>query len=165
MLAERNPVAYDIASFDIGITAKIDLPGFDQYGVGAKPLGVYARQWNDFFENVKQGKLSPNVAVIGGGVAGCELAMAMAYALHAVGVTPKVTVIEVGMQISGVGGKVRQKMLMAMNALGVVVKTDTRVLKVCIDQVILDGQDPIAASFCVGAGGGKAHKWLSLIHI
>jgi len=161
MLAERNPVAYDIASFDIGITAKIDLPGFDEYGVGAKPLGVYARQWNDFFENVKQGKLSPNVAVIGGGVAGCELAMAMAYALHAVGVTPKVTVIEVGMQISGVGGKVRQKMLMAMNALGVVVKTDTRVLKVCIDQVILDRQDPIAASFCVGAGGGKAHKWIS----
>ncbi|MGY9044323.1 MAG: selenide, water dikinase SelD, partial [Rhodobacterales bacterium] len=161
MLAERNPVAYDIASFDIGITAKIDLPGFDEYGVGAKPLGVYARQWNDFFENVKQGKLSPNVAVIGGGVAGCELAMAMAYALHAVGVTPKVTVIEVGMQISGVGGKVRQKMLMAMNALGVVVKTNTRVLKVCIDQVILDRQDPIAASFCVGAGGGKAHKWIS----
>ena len=50
MLADRNPVAYDIASFDIGITAKIDLPGFDEYGVGAKPLGVYARQWNDFFE-------------------------------------------------------------------------------------------------------------------
>ena len=161
MLAERNPVAYDIASFDIGITAKIDLPGFNEYGIGAKPLGVYARQWNNFFENVKQGKLSPNVAVIGGGIAGCELAMAMAYALHAIGVTPKVTVIEVGMQISGVGGKVRQKMLTAMNALGVVVKTNTRVLKVCIDQVLLDGQDPIAASFCIGAAGGKAHKWIS----
>jgi len=64
-------------------------------------------------------------------------------------------------QISGVGGKVRQKMLMAMDALGVVIKTNARVLKVCIDQVLLDGQDPIAASFCVGAAGGKAHKWIS----
>ena len=87
--------------------------------------------------------------------------MAMAYALHALGISPQVTVIEVGVQISGVGGKVRQKMLMAMDALGVVIKTNARVLKVCIDQVLLDGQDPIAASFCVGAAGGKAHKWIS----
>ncbi|HBB84525.1 MAG TPA: bifunctional NADH dehydrogenase FAD-containing subunit/selenide, water dikinase SelD, partial [Sulfitobacter sp.] len=81
----RGGVAYDVASIDIGITAKMDLPGFADHAVGAKPLDLYAARWREFLAAVKAGEQPPKVAVIGGGVAGCELAMAMAFALRQAG--------------------------------------------------------------------------------
>ena len=39
LLAGRGPVAYDVASIDVGIHARMDLPGFAAHGIGAKPLG------------------------------------------------------------------------------------------------------------------------------
>nr|WP_322865010.1 selenide, water dikinase SelD [Aquicoccus sp. G2-2]MEA1112232.1 selenide, water dikinase SelD [Aquicoccus sp. G2-2] len=159
-LEGRAPVAYDVASFDIGITAKMDLPGFAEHGIGAKPLDTYAARWREFLTQATQGQVAADVAVIGGGVAGCELAMAMAHALQTAGVTPRITVIETDTQISGVGAKARQRLLAAMDALGIVVKTSARVVEVCADQVRLDGQPPIAATLCVGAAGAFAHHWI-----
>ena len=161
MLQGRAPVAYDLASFDVGITAKLDLPGFAEHGIRAKPLDVYAARWRSFLAAAAQGQVAPDVAVIGGGVAGCELAMAMAFALQAAGVRPRVTVIELGPQISGVTSQARQRMLSAMDDLGIVVKTSARVVEVRADQLLLDGDDPVAASFCVGAAGGFAHTWIA----
>lgn len=52
---DRAPIAYDVASFDIGITAKMGIPGFDGFAVGAKPLDVYAKRWRDFLAAVTSG--------------------------------------------------------------------------------------------------------------
>jgi selenide,water dikinase len=161
MLETRGPVAYDLASIDVGITAKLDLPGFAKYGIGAKPLDLYAKRWSSFLEQVLQGQAAADVAVIGGGVAGCELAMAMAFALQSAGVSPRVTVIESGPKISVVGDRARRRILKALSDLGVVVKTGAKTVEITADQVLLDGQQPVAAVFCVGAAGGSAHKWIS----
>lgn len=161
MLKGRGPVGYDVASIDVGITAAMDLPGFGDHAIGVKPLDIYAARWRDFLEQVAQGQLAPDVAVIGGGVAGCELAMAMAFALRGKGVTPRVTVIEAGPQISGVGATARKRMLRAMAGLGIAVKTSAKVLRVGADQVELQGQEPVAAALCVGAAGAFAHGWIA----
>ncbi len=161
VLEGRGPVAYDVASIDVGITAEMELAGFAEFGIGAKPLDRYAARWRAFLAQVARGQIAPDVAVIGGGVAGCELAMAMAFALRDAGVMPRVTVIEAGPQISGVGERARQKMLAAMQGLEVVVRTDAKVVEVCADQVLLSGQEPVAAALCVGAAGAFAHKWIA----
>jgi selenide,water dikinase len=161
VLEGRGPIAYDVASIDVGITAQMDLPGFAEHAIGAKPLDVYAAKWRDFLAQAALGQVAADVAVIGGGVAGCELAMAMAFALRTAGVTPRVIVIEAGPQISGVGDKARTKMLTAMNDLGVAVRTGANVVRIEADQVMLDGQDPVAATLCVGAAGAFAHKWIA----
>ena len=160
-LETRGPVAYDLASIDVGITARLDLPGFSEYGIGAKPLNLYAKRWENFLEQVLQGQAAADIAVIGGGVAGCELAMAMAFALQSAGESPRVTVIESGPKISVVGDKARRRILKAMSDLGIMVKTDAKAVEVTADQVLLDGQEPVAAVLCVGAAGGSAHKWIS----
>lgn len=160
-LETSGPVAYDLASIDVGITSKLDLLGFAKYGIGAKPLDLYAKRWGSFLEQVLRGQAAADVAVIGGGVAGCELAMAMAFALRSAGVSPRVTVIESGPNISVVSDKARRLILNAMNDLGVVIKTCAKIVEITSDQVLLDGQEPIAAVFCVGAAGGSAHKWIS----
>jgi selenide,water dikinase len=78
-LASGRRVPYDIASLDIGITSKMDaLPGFAEHGVPAKPLGPFAERWAEAVDG--RGRL--RVAVIGGGVAGAEIAMACAHRLR-----------------------------------------------------------------------------------
>ena len=71
----RGPVAYDVASIDIGITARMDIIGFAEHAVGAKPLDVYAQTWRVFLETVQSGTKPAKIVVIGGGVAGCEFAL------------------------------------------------------------------------------------------
>ncbi|MEP5728917.1 MAG: selenide, water dikinase SelD [Sulfitobacter sp.] len=161
VLAGGGPVSYDVASIDVGITAEMDLPGFALHGIGAKPLDVFAQRWRRFLGEVAQGVLLPKVAVIGGGVAGCELAMAMAHRLRAEGVEPEVTVIEAGPQITGVGEAARGKMRGAMAQLGVKLCLNARVSEICADEVRLAGQDAVPAALCVGAAGAFAHEWIA----
>jgi selenide,water dikinase len=160
LLEGRGPVAYDVASFDVGLTSKMDLPGLAEYGTGAKPLDAYAANWHKFLHQVSQGELAPKVAVIGGGFSGCELAMAMAFAIKSIGVKPSVTLIENSSYISG-GGNTQRKILAAMESLEISIKTGVKVSEICLDRVILEGQPPVMAAFCVSAMGGVAHDWIT----
>ncbi len=157
----RGPVAYDVASIDIGITARMGIPGFAEHGVGAKPLDIYARAWRGFLDAVESGAKPPTIAVIGGGVAGCELAMAMAFALRQRAVTPQITVIEAGADISGVGPSARAKLHAAMTGLGVTFVPDAQIEHIHADEITLAGQPPVPAALCVGAAGAFAHAWIA----
>ncbi|MFK7835222.1 MAG: selenide, water dikinase SelD [Sulfitobacter sp.] len=161
ILAGRGPVGYDVASIDVGITAQMDLPGFAAHGIGAKPLDQFAARWRRFLAEVDAKELPPEVAVIGGGVAGCELAMAMAHRLRSAGERPQVTVIEASGQISGVGPAARRKMLAAMAALGVEVRTGAQVLEVRAQEVRIEGKSAVPAALCVGAAGAFPHAWIA----
>ena len=160
LMEGRMPVTYDVASIDVGITAQMDLPGFAEHGVGAKPLDVYAARWREFLGQVQAGQAAPEVAVIGGGVAGCELALAMAYALRQVGAKPVVTVIETASEISGVGASARRRLLAQMQQLGVALRCEAQVTNVGALRVEIAGQDPVVAALCVGAAGAFAHGWI-----
>ncbi|QUJ78191.1 selenide, water dikinase SelD [Sulfitobacter albidus] len=157
----QEPVAYDVASIDIGITAQMSLPGFAEHAVGAKPLDRYARVWRQFRADVAAGARPARVAVIGGGVAGCELAMAMAHALREDGQAPQVSVIEAGSQISGVGAAARRRLGAAMDGLGVRFIGEARIARIAAQAVVLEDGTEIAAAFCVGAAGATPHGWLA----
>jgi len=161
LVAGRGPVAYDVASIDVGITAQMDLDGFDAYGIGAKPLDAYAARWRSFLGRAAVGHIAPSVAVIGGGVAGCELAMAMAYALRQKGCQPEVTVIEAGPQISGMGARARDIVLAEMAALGIRLRCNAAVTRIEDAQVLVQEQAPVEAALCVGAAGAFPHGWLA----
>ncbi|NNE53825.1 MAG: selenide, water dikinase SelD [Sulfitobacter sp.] len=159
LLEGRGPVAYDVASIDVGITAEMDLPGFAKHAIGAKPLDRFAARWRDFLERVETGQ-TVEVAVIGGGVAGVELSMAMAHALRALGAEPEVTVIEAGPDISGVGPGARKKLKKAMADLGVSLRTDAKVTHITAEAVHVEAGKPVPAALCVGAAGAIPHDWI-----
>ena len=156
----RPPVAYDTASIDVGITAQMSISGFSENAIGAKPLQNYAQMWQVFLKTVISGEKTPNVTVIGGGVAGCELAMAMAHALFAKGFRPNISVIEQGEQISGVGFHARRKLKAAMASLEVNLITNGKIEKITKTHVILKGGMLIPTAFCVGAAGAVPHPWI-----
>ncbi len=160
ILESGRRVAYDVLSIDIGITS--DLPGsFDgvEHTIPAKPLGAYADAWAEFRSKVARGEAKAQVAVIGGGVGGVELSMAMAYALRSDGATPEVTVIDWGEALPGLGARPRAKLDAAMEGLGVTLIEDTQVTRVTSSKVEMHAAS-VPSAFTVAVTGARPYGWL-----
>ncbi|MCF2871654.1 selenide, water dikinase SelD [Octadecabacter sp. G9-8] len=152
----RPPVAYDVAAIDVGITSEMPkLAGFSDNGIPAKPLGVFASRWDDYRNTAK----APKVAVIGGGVAGAELAMAMAYALR--DKSPQVSLIDRGLVLDGFNTPARSRLLAALSDLNVTLVENADVIEVLPDAVRLSDGTLIESDFTTGAAGARPHDWIS----
>lgn len=157
----RGEIAYDVASLDVGIHGEIpDIIGFSAFGVGAKPMDVYAEEWDAFLDTVEDA-ITPEVAVIGGGIAGVELALAMAHRLNAKGAVPKVTVVEASDDIAREAAGAEAPLRKALAKMGVKVVTGTAVVEVAADGLLLADGKRVASQFTVAAAGGFAHPWLA----
>lgn len=152
----RAPVGYDIASVDIGITAEMpQIPGFAAHVTPAKPLDAFADAWESFARSAAPGA---RIAVIGGGVAGVELALAMRHRRP----DASVTVCEAGPQaLSALGPGARARMLSHCARLGVAVETDARVREARAGALVLADGRSMPAEFILGTGASKPADWLA----
>ncbi len=161
----HGEIGYDVASIDIGIHSGMpDLPGFADHGTAAKPLGPFADRWESFVARVAAGDVAPKAAVIGGGIAGVELAMAMAHRLRQAARdsgSVEVTLIERAAQIVPDTPATRPRLLRALDRMGVRVRTDTHVAEVTATGVALERGPVVPAGFIAGAAGARAHAWVS----
>ena len=150
----RPPVAYDIASVDIGITSDMpSIPGFSDHAIAAKPLGPFAARWRRHLEH----DAGPCV-VIGAGVAGVELALAMKAAL---GTRGSVALIEAGKALSGVAAATRNNLLGELGASSIDLCEDARVARIEADAVHLQDGRSLPAKLTVGAAGARPFDWLA----
>ncbi|MEM6898111.1 MAG: FAD-dependent oxidoreductase, partial [Pseudomonadota bacterium] len=84
-------VGYDVASLDIGITSTLSqLPGFAEHGLPAKPLARFATAWSAY----RAKGFPAEIVVLGAGVAGAEVVMAMAHALRTDGRAATLTLVD-----------------------------------------------------------------------
>lgn len=156
-VAGRPPVAFDIASLDIGITSDLpDLPGFAEHAQPAKPLGPFARRWAAFRDAPGA---RPPVAVLGGGAAGAELAMAMAHALRGRG--GAVRLIDRSRILTEFNPTARRLLRAALDDCGIEVIENAPVAAVAADHVALQDGRRIPSGFTVGAAGASPQGWLS----
>lgn len=154
----RPPVAYDIASIDIGVTSAMPaLPGFTDHGVPAKPLGPFADAWSRYCA----GEGPAAVAVVGGGVAGAELAMAMAHALRARGRSGQVHLVDRAEALSAFGDATRRRLLGALGDCGVQLQEHADIARVDETGLHLSDGGMIEAGFVTGAAGARAHAWIA----
>lgn len=161
-VAGRAPVAYDVASVDVGVHSRMpDLPGFSEHGHAAKPLDAFAARWAAFRESVARGVDAPEAAVIGGGLAGIELAMAMAHALHRDAGRAEVSLIEAGPVIAPDNPAARPALSAALARNGIRVVTGQAVARVGAESAELADGTRIATRFTTGAAGARAHGWLA----
>lgn len=160
----RPPVAYDIASIDVGITSDMpDLPGFSEHAVPAKPLGIFAALWAGFAAAVAAGTARPEVVVIGAGVAGVELALAMAHRLRSLGPAtgaPSVTLIEARDALSALRPPARARLRAILSRHGVALREHASVTDLTEGHVHLADGTQVAFGFCVGTAGTRPHDWL-----
>jgi selenide, water dikinase len=153
----RPPVAFDVASVDVGITSAMpDLPGFAEWGIPAKPLTPFASRWSAFRAASSS---NPQVAVIGGGVAGAELAMAMAHALRGRG--GAVRLVDRGQALAAMTPTGRRLVMQSLAALGVEVIENATVDRVGTDRLELSDGREILSDFTTGAAGARPHDWIA----
>ncbi len=153
---DRPDVAFDVAAIDVGITSEMPrLLGFSDHGIPAKPLGVFATRWDAFRTSAD----APKVAIIGGGVAGAELAMAMAYALR--GKAPQVSLIDRGLVLDGFNSPARNRLLAALDELGVTLVENADVVEVLPEAVRLADGTLVQSDFTTGAAGARPHDWVA----
>lgn len=153
----RPPIGFDLCSVDIGITSAMPaLPGFAEHAIPAKPLGPFAARWRAYLA----GEGPADVAVIGAGVAGAELAMAMAHALKERARPARVTLIDAGAALSALRPGSATKLRAAMKALGVTLLEQASITRITGDGPVLDDGTCIPAGFVVGAAGALPHPWL-----
>lgn len=152
----RPPVPFDVASFDVGITSVMpSVPGFAEHAIPAKPLTPFARKWDRF----RAADGPARVAVIGGGVAGAELAMAMAHALRDRGRQPDIHLIDRSKVLTEANRPGRKILLEALGTQGVTLLEDAAIAEVQPDAVVLSDGRRVGSDFTVGAAGARAHDW------
>ncbi|QXT40681.1 selenide, water dikinase SelD [Gymnodinialimonas ceratoperidinii] len=157
-LGSGREVSYDLLSFDVGITSEMPtLPGFAEHGVAAKPLGRFAGTWARIC--AESGPIA--IAIIGGGVAGCEVAMAAAHRMRSLGREARVSVIDRGEVLTSVVPAARQRLLQGLSDHGVSLKEGVEIASVASDAVVLTDGTRIASDLTIGAAGATPQGWIA----
>ena len=155
----RAPIAYDIASIDVGIHSSMpEIPGFVEHGVAVKPLEVLSQHWPTYLNEVKG---HARLSVIGGGVAGVEIAMTMMHALQRKEIKATLNLIEAGEILGGVAPRAREKLLARLADYKVTLRPASKVSEVGAKQVVLSTGEVIPSDFTLGAAGARPHDWLA----
>ncbi len=154
----RAPIRYDVASIDIGVTSDMPgIPGFGEHAFPAKPLGPFADAWERHVRKALAGE-SGKAVVIGAGVAGMELGMAMAHRLG----PGTVTIVEAAPNpLPGTSEGTRSELLRQLERLGVTLMTGSPVVEVTQNGVVLSSGHRLPSDFTVGAAGARAQAWLA----
>jgi selenide,water dikinase len=76
LLAGRAPIAYDIASIDVGIEPALEqIAGAAEHAIAVKPIGSFLHKFDALLARSRQAGGPRRIAVIGGGAGGVELLM------------------------------------------------------------------------------------------
>ena len=158
-VTSRDPIAYDIASIDVGIHSDMsEILGFTEHAVPVKPLEVLSQYWPSYLDQVQA---TTNLAVIGGGVAGVEIALAMMHALQNKDVKATLNLIEAGEILGGVAPRAKAKLLQRLADYDVSLRANSKVAEVTADSIKLESGESIASEFTLGAAGARPYGWLA----
>ncbi len=152
-LSDRPDIAYDTLSIDIGVTSALaEEPTNELDIVPAKPLGPFANAWDSFLGRLDAQDAPAKIAIIGAGVAGVELALAMAFRLRTEGQTSTaIKLIEAGPEpLRELNRSARRKLLSDLDAAGVRIETDHNAASLERD-----------TDFIVSTAGAAPYAWLS----
>ncbi|MEL6826603.1 MAG: selenide, water dikinase SelD [Pseudomonadota bacterium] len=152
-LANRPDILYDTLSFDVGISSHVPTsePGHPAI-IPAKPLGPFADKWSALIERSISGGPPAKVGILGGGVAGVELALAMAHRLEAVSAgAPCVQIIESGdTLLRELNASARRSLISELAKAGIQIDLQANMSALSAD-----------IDFIVSAAGAAPHAWIA----
>ena len=141
-LADGSELAYDIVSLNAGSLAQVSVPGVAQHALQVKPFDTFVREV----------RFPPRVALVGGGAAGAELAMAFRHRGCAV------TLYSEG---NAFPEKLERRVVAALRSRGVDFRPGMAVTRLERGPVVIAGTAHQEFDQVVWTTGAKALPWLA----
>lgn len=133
LLKGLPPVAYDVASIDIGSAPHVaTIAGASQWAIPVKPIADLGRRWLAFVERMKTWLGPLDIIVVGGGAGGIELAMAIDHRLRSVakGADLKLTLATRGRMLEGQAEAARDRLRAIFQRRGIRLREHSAVRRV-----------------------------------
>ena len=139
-LEGRPPLPYDVASLDVGSSVRgLELPGVREHALSTRPIARFVAELD---ARVAALPHSPRVLVVGGGVAGAELAFTLDARLRAAGCAPSISLAAASEGVlAGRAPRVQARVAQRLEARGIRTLCGARVTAVEADRAFLDRED------------------------
>ncbi|WP_405405027.1 FAD-dependent oxidoreductase [Paracoccus sp. Ld10] len=150
-LGDGTMMSYDIAALDVGSHGAMpEIMGFADHAIAIKPLEAFtARLFGT--------DPTAPVVIIGGGVAGAEVALALRHRG-----ARNVTVVEAGPMIAAaLRPRARRYLTAALTRSGIRVLTGATVAAVHPDVAVLTDGTTINSGLSIGIAGARSHAWMA----
>jgi selenide,water dikinase len=161
----RVPIAYDVASLDVGSSVRgLELPGVVEHVLATRPIGAFVAQLDERLRRESDAsRATPlRVAVVGAGAAGVELALTLAARLGAADRAAQISVLsETACILADQPARVSRRARRAAERRGVRFFDGRRVARVEKDAVYFEGGGSFACDWIVWATGAAPHAWLA----
>jgi len=163
-LASGEKIAFDTLSLDIGSAIRqLAIPDSGETVVPIRPIETFLSRWQDAIQRMEAGSVPPTVVVIGAGLAGIEVCLAIHHRLQTVLTEPaRICLVDANEAIATASHPtLRHKLEKALSRAGIEVVTGTR-LTACENGVVeLSSGDRISAALVVNCTGSAPYPWLA----
>ncbi len=155
------PVSYDVISVNSGAVPDISgIHGAQEYGIPVKPI-------SRFLEKLPEAhKIGASLAIIGGGAAGSELALAMRARMKKAGIHPEIHIISRSPQLlpqhSKAGARVLSRALLEAD---IALHCGAAATQIDSHSVTLESGKKIQADTCLIATAARPADWVSGLSI
>lgn len=160
---QRPPIPFDYLSVDIGSTPAIsNVSGAKDYAVPAKPVPIFLQHWNQFLATVESNPDQPrNLAIVGGGAGGVELALNMQQRLQQMTNSVSIHLLQRGKALLPQHGKwVRRKLQQLLTQRGIQLHLGEEVTEVFPDKIICASGMTLETEIVFWVTQATAPKWI-----
>ncbi len=157
--ANRPALHFDILSINIGGQPDVDaIPGAREFAIPVKPIGTFQRSFLDFATRTAPGR----IGIIGGGAAGCELALALDRYWKNRGQTPHLTLYSRSQTLlPGMAPRAGLLMLKTLHAAGISICLGKAVVTVEKHRLHLDDGGQHQCDTCFLVTPVRPPDWLA----
>ena len=140
-LEGRPPITYDVASLDVGSSVRgLELPGVREHALATRPIGRFVSSLEERLAGARQDPGTLRIAVVGGGVAGVELACALDARLRREGLRAQLSLFsETPELLPGMSRDVTRRVEAELRRRSIVIHRGSRVVGVEKDALLVSG--------------------------
>jgi selenide,water dikinase len=156
------PIRYDVLSLDIGSTPRLDhVPGVAEHTLVVKPIGRFAERWQALVARAERASRL-RLAVVGGGAAGVELALAAQHRLKGVvGGDLTVVLVTRGELLPSHNRRARRIVARLLSARGIALMAGCDIVRVEPGRLVPGDGEPIAFDEALWVTEAAAAPWLA----
>jgi selenide,water dikinase len=162
-LASGDSIAWDYLSVNTGSTPDTStVDGATEHAIRIKPMAGFLTAWDTLLTRARAGEGDPiRAAVVGGGAAGAEVALAIAYRLKSESKLPVEIALVTDSLLPTHPKRVRKHTARALANYGVALHEGERVRAVESTQLTLDDGRVVPTTFTVWCTGASAPAWFA----